>query len=169
MFRVLGIYNFGNNLKTFHFRLPLEDTEAGPEFLEKQEESMPLVENTIVPDALFAKNSQNQFEKLESELSGYAKNTQNQFEKSSESTFSELPRKAQELLMLQNRFRLGFRESSSKHPFNNLGKHKIAAHQQNRGHLGVFKHSNSMLSSKKRFLLTKNKYPWMQKEQGIYA
>ena len=128
---------------------------------------MPLVENTIVPEA-FTKNSHHQFEKLESDLSGYAKNTQNQFEKSSESTFSELPKKAQELLMLQNRFRLGFRESSSKHPFNNLGKHKTAAHQhQNRGHLGVFKHSNSMLSSKKRFLLTKNKHPWMQK--SIYA
>ena len=140
--------------------MPLEDTEAGPKFLEKQEESMPLVENTIVPEALFAKNSQNQFEKLESDLSGYAKNTQNQFEKSSESTFSELPRKAQELLMLQNRFRLGFRESSSKHPFNNLGKHKTAGVKQDREHLGVFKHSNSMLSSKKRFLLTKNKHPW---------
>ena len=149
--------------------MPLEDTEAGPEFFEKQEESMPLVENIIVPEALFAKNSQNQFEKLELDFSGYGKNTQTQFEKSSESTFSELPKKAQELLMLQNRFRLGFRESSSKHPFNNLGKHKTPAHQKNIGHLGVFKHSNSMLSSKKRFLLTKNKHPWMQKAQGIYA
>ena len=128
------------------YRLP-QEIEAEPEMLERQDESqMPLVDNT-----------------LEDKI------TNREFETNGETSFDKLPAKAKELLMFQNRLRSRFLESSSKkqqkqyYQFDkNRGKHhgiSIRPSQNHRERLGVYK--SNILSSKKRFLLTKNKHPWM--------
>ena len=130
----------------------MEETEVESELLEQEDESMPLVDSNRIEDRIT--NS-------EFETSGSS---------SGDTSFDKLPAKAKELLMFQNRNRLRskFLDSSPKKQKQyhqgfldrNRGKHRIRPHQNHRGRLGVYK--PNMLSSKKRFLLTKNKHPWMR-------
>ena len=131
--------------------------------LEREDESMPLIDNTIEDRMI----TNSEFE-TSSSSSGSGGGS------SGETAFDKLPRKAKELLMFQNRLRSRFlesRESSPKKQYHlqfdsrNRGNHRspisMRRRQNHRGRrFGVFK--PNMLSSKKRFLLTKNKHPWMR-------
>ena len=133
--------------------------------LEREDESMSLIDNTI-EDRMIT-NSE-----LETSSSGSGGGS------SGDTAFDKLPRKAKELLMFQNRLRSRFLESSPKKQYHlqfdsrNRGNHhspiSMRRRQNHRGRrFGVFK--PNMLSSKKRFLLTKNKHPWMrQNVMGIF-
>ena len=132
----------------------MEETEVESELLDQEDEShMPLVDSNRIEDRI----TNSEFETSGSTSDG-------------DTSFDKLPAKAKELLMFQNRNRLRskFLDSSPKKQKQyhqgfldrNRGKHRIRPHQNHRGRLGVYK--PNMLSSKKRFLLTKNKHPWMR-------
>ena len=131
----------------------MEETEVESELLEQEDESMPLVDSNRIEDRI----TNSEFETSGGSNSG-------------DTSFDKLPAKAKELLMFQNRNRLRskFLDSSPKKQKQyhqgfldrNRGKHRIRPHQNHVRRFGVYK--PNMLSSKKRFLLTKNKHPWMR-------
>ena len=132
----------------------MEETEAEPEVLRNEDESMPLVENIIETDSM-ATAANNGFE----------------MQAAAATTFDKLPREAKELL-LQNRFRSRFHDysSSKKHPFNRgkLREPKNRNHHPSKHHhqgLGVFQQN---MLSKKRFI-TKNRHPWMNPMPNVFG